>query len=318
VASESATLVLNWVPSAEHAPFFFARQRGWFSDAGIALTIDSVAGSPEAVKRAVGEPRTLAVADFIPFLRTRGQTPGAYAVMALQPHSPYAAYYAEGKGIRAPSDLSGKRIAAMEQDPMRTLWQALGKRNGADPARTVWVALSNAQKPDALVAGDIDAAFNPFLHNHLNYQAALGERMRVLWWHELGFTGYGHVLVAGKDMLEAQPEMVRRFVGVTQAAWAQCLARPDPCIDALLGEHPQLDREREVALWSLTVKLRDAGEQSERVLGEFDEARVRQTFQDLNPTARPQDADQAARAVTNFFLVPRPHGGSQATPGLDH
>jgi ABC-type nitrate/sulfonate/bicarbonate transport system substrate-binding protein len=119
-------------------------------------------------------------------------------------------------------------------------------------------------------------------------------------------------------MFKAQPEVVRRFVGVTQAAWAQCLAQPDPCIDALLDEHPQLDREREVALWSLTVKLRDPGEQSEHVLGEFDEARVRQAFQDLNPTARPQDADQAVQAVTNLFVVTSNHGGRRTTPGPDH
>jgi NitT/TauT family transport system substrate-binding protein len=311
------TLVLNWVPSADHAPFFYAERRGWFRDAGIALAIDSVAGSPEAIKRAVNEPHTLAVADFVAFLRTRDAITPAYAVMALQPRSPYAVYYADTAGIRGPQDLGGKRIAAMEQDPMRGLWTVLAARNGIDASQTRWGALSNPQKADALAAGEVDAALNPFLHNHLNYQAALGEHLRVTWWHELGFAAYGHVLVTGKDMLLRDPELVRRFVEVTQSAWVQCLAEPAPCLDALVAEHPQLDREREAALWALNAALRDADQQGESMPGSFDPERVRRTFQDVYPSASSQDAARAERWVTNFLVSPSPRGGSQTVPGLE-
>jgi NitT/TauT family transport system substrate-binding protein len=315
LAADAVTLVLNWVPGAEHAPFFYAQRRGWFRDAGIELTIDSVAGSPEAIKRAVKEPRALAVADFVAFLRTRDAGTPAYAVMALQPRSPYAVYYAEG--VAGPKDLAGKRIAAMEQDPMRGLWTALATRNCIDGSQTRWAALSNPQKPDALAAGEVDAALNPFLHNHLNYQAALGERMRVTWWHELGFEAYGHVLVASKPLLRIDPGLVRRLVSVTQSAWAQCLAEPAPCLDALIAEHPQLDREREAAVWSLTLALRDADANIGPVLGGFDPARVRRTFLDLRPGASAQEAAAAERWVTNFLVLPSQHGGSQPIPELE-
>jgi NitT/TauT family transport system substrate-binding protein len=309
-AADAVTLVLNWVPGAEHAPFFYAERRGWFRDAGIELTIDSTAGSPEAVRRAVQEPRTLAVADFVAFLRTRDAKTPAYAVMALQPRSPYAVYYADGIG--GPEGLAGKRIAAMERDPMRGLWTALAARNGFDGSAARWVALSNPQKPDALAAGEIDAALNPFLHNHLNYRAALGERMRVTWWHELGFDAYGHVLVAAEGLIGDDPALVRRFVGVTRSAWAQCLTDSAPCLDALVGEHPQLDREREAAVWALMTALRDAGSSIEPVLGAFDPARVRRAFLDLRPGGDRAAAAAAARWTTNEFITPNPQGGGQA------
>jgi NitT/TauT family transport system substrate-binding protein len=316
-AAEPVSLVLNWVPSAEHAPFFYAERRGWFREAGIELTIESVAGSPEAIKRAVKEPRTLAVADFVAFLRTRDAGTPAYAVMALQPRSPYAVYYSADAGVAGPKDLAGKRIAAMEQDPMRGLWAALAARNGIDASQTRWVALSNPQKPDALATGEVDAALNPFLHNHLNYQAALGEHLRVTWWHELGFEAYGHVLVAGKDLLRSDPGLVRRLVSVTQWAWAQCLAEPAPCLDALVAEHPQLTRDREAALWTLTAALRDTDAKTGQVLGGFDLTRVRSTYRDLRPGANPQDAAAAEHWVTNFLVLPRPPGSGQVVPGLE-
>ena len=29
-AAEKVTLVLNWVPTADHSPYYFAKQQGWY------------------------------------------------------------------------------------------------------------------------------------------------------------------------------------------------------------------------------------------------------------------------------------------------
>jgi NitT/TauT family transport system substrate-binding protein len=302
LASEPLTLVLNWVPGADHAPFFFALRQGWYAQAGIALTVDSVAGSPEAMKRAAHEPSTLAVADFVAYLRARSSFPDAAAVMALQPRSPYAVYFSAASGIERVQDLAGKRIAAQAQDPMRRLWRPLAQRNAAAAESITWVDRSNAAKPDALLAGEADAAFNPFLHNHLNYLAVLGTSMRVLWWHELGFAAYGQVLVATGELTHRSPELVRKFVAVTQRAWAQCLAQPAPCVAALLAEHPQLDRAREQAVWELVAQLYRIAPDPLQPLGAFDPARVPRTLRDVDVAF---DTQIGTGGTTNAFLDPQ-------------
>lgn len=281
-AGTPLTLVLNWVPGADHAPIFFALRQGWYAQAGIDLTIESVAGSPEAIKRAARDAGTVAVADFVAYLRAHSSVPGTTAVMALQPRSPWAVYFSSASGIERAQDLAGKRIAVQAQDPMRRLWRPLAQRNGVAAEPVSWLDLSNAAKPDALAAGEADAAFNPFLHNHLNYAAVLGTSMRVLWWHALGFAAYGHVLVASDGLTRGSPELTRRLVAVTQRAWARCLAQAAPCIDALLAEHPQLNREREEALWQLVAQLYATAPDSTRTLGDFDPVRVAATVADLD------------------------------------
>jgi NitT/TauT family transport system substrate-binding protein len=301
-ADTPLTLVLNWVPGADHAPFFFALRQGWYAQAGIALTIDSVAGSPEAMKRAGLQPRTLAVADFVSYLRTRGSFPDTTAVMALQPLSPYAIYFSAASGIERVQDLAGKRIAAQVQDPMRRMWRPLAQRNAVAAGSVTWVDRSNAAKPDALAAGEADAAFNPFLHNHLNYAAVLGPSMRVLWWHELDFAAYGHVLVATGELTHRSPELVRKFVAVTQRAWAQCLAQAAPCVDALLAEHPQLDHVREQAVWDLVAQLYRIAPDPLQPLGAFDPARVARTLRDVDVAF---DTQIGSGGTTNAFLDPQ-------------
>ena len=160
-ADTPLTLVLNWVPGADHAPFFYALRQGWYAAAGIALSVDSVAGSPEAIKRAVQAPGTLAVADFVSYLRARTSFPGATAVMALQPLSPYAVYFSAASGITRAQDLAGKRIAVQPQDPMRRLWRPLAQRNATATDAVTWVDRSNAEKPDALARRRGRCRFQP-------------------------------------------------------------------------------------------------------------------------------------------------------------
>jgi NitT/TauT family transport system substrate-binding protein len=302
-AGTPLTVVLNWVPGADHAPFFFALRQGWYAQAGIELTIDSVAGSPEAIKRAAGNPGTVAVADFVAYLRTRGSIAGTTAVMALQPRSPYGVYFSSASGIERVQDLAGKRIAVQPQDPMRRLWQSLAQRNGVPAGPAAWVDRSNAAKPDALAAGEADAAFNPFLHNHLNYAAVLGTSMRVQWWHELGFAAYGQVLVASAALTRRSPELTRRLVAVTQRAWAQCLGEAGPCIDALLAEHPQLNQAREQAVWELVAQLYRVAPDSSPTLGAFDPARVAATQADLDAAFDTRTDTEGA--ADNAFLDPQ-------------
>ena len=68
------------------------------------------------------------------------------------------------------------------------------------------------------------------------------------------------------------PELLRRFVAVTQAAWTQCRATPAPCVDALIVAQPDLDRAHELALWQLAHAL---------PAGAFDDTRVQRTWTDV-------------------------------------
>ena len=302
-ADEPLTVVLNWAPNAEHAPLFHAQRQGWFAQAGIGIEIEPVLGSPLAIERAMRGARTLAVADFVSWLRASAAGADGAAIMVLEHGSPYAFYFDRRAGIAGPDNLAGRRLAAQLQDPMRALWPVLAARRlrAAAPNSTQakstavrWVDMGNAAKPEALAQGEIDVALNPFLHNHLAYAAALGERLNVVWWRDLGFDAYGLVLVSGAGLMHDAPDLVRRFVAVTHRAWSECRARPAPCIDALIAAQPDLSRADSIALWQLAQMPSAAGEG-------FDRGRVQGTWMDVE-IAFGVHAPTAREVTTNRFL----------------
>jgi NitT/TauT family transport system substrate-binding protein len=302
-ADERLTVVLNWAPSAEHAPLFHAQRHGWFAQTGIGIEIEPVLGSPLAIERAMRGAHTLAVADFVSWLRASAAGADGAAVMVLEHASPYAFYFDRRTGIGGPDDFAGRRLAAQPQDPMRALWPVLAARRlrGAPPstegnASTVrWVDMGNAAKPEALAQGEIDVALNPFLHNHLAYATALGERLEVVWWRDLGFDAYGLVLISGAALMRDEPELLRRLVTVMQRAWTECRARPAPCIDALIAAQPDLDRADSAALWQLAQRVPSA------VGDAFDTARVQRCWADV-AAAFGLRAPATREATTNRFV----------------
>ena len=44
-AAEHMSLMLNWTPTADHSPIYYAKSKGWYADAGIDLDIEAGKGS---------------------------------------------------------------------------------------------------------------------------------------------------------------------------------------------------------------------------------------------------------------------------------
>src|ERR1700729_3859317 len=51
-ATEKVSLILNWVAGGDHAPYYYARARGWYSAAGLDVELLQGSGSSVAAQRA--------------------------------------------------------------------------------------------------------------------------------------------------------------------------------------------------------------------------------------------------------------------------
>ena len=61
--SDKVTMRLDWKPGAQHTPFYFAREKGYYAKEGIDLTIISGSGSSDALKQVGSGAVTIAIVD---------------------------------------------------------------------------------------------------------------------------------------------------------------------------------------------------------------------------------------------------------------
>lgn len=289
--AERLRVCLNWAPGADHAPLYHARQEGWFSEADLAVDVLPGGQSADTLRRLAEGECEAAVADFGALLAARAQGRHLVAVMAIGAHAPHAFYALDEAPLRTPADLAGRRIAGYAADPPRRLWGAFAARHDLPPGAVRWIDLPNNAKVDALAAGRVDAAANGFYHHHLEYAAAFGHRLSVLWWRDWGLDLLGNVLVLPAAALAAPAAPAAdRFVALARRAWLACLASPEPCLEALLAANVHLEPAREARKWPwAALGFAAPGEATEH-LGCLDTAQVRETAAAWSADADPEAA----------------------------
>ena len=293
-AAEPLRLCLNWAPGADHAPWYFGRAEGWFAEAGLALELEPGGGSGAAVSRVLQGGCEAALADFGSVLESRGRQGPVLAVMASFTDSPLAFFTRSPRRLDGPGDLAGLRAAASPGELARRLWPWLAQGNTA--SGVIWVDLPNNAKVAALASGAVDVVANSFYHHALEFERAFGADLHSLRWRDHGRNPHSQVLVVTEALAQARPERVSRLVQVAQRAHLACVARPQRCLDALLGSNPHLDADDERARWALAAPLVAPPGRSGAVFGRLVPERVRS-----DPRIGTLDPEGA---VTNRFLSP--------------
>lgn len=82
-AAEPVNLILNWTPTADHSPFYYAKAQGWYEKAGIDLTIESGKGSGVSSLRVGSGGAAFGIADLATMLVSRGKGADVVALMSI-------------------------------------------------------------------------------------------------------------------------------------------------------------------------------------------------------------------------------------------
>jgi NitT/TauT family transport system substrate-binding protein len=277
-AQERLDLVLNFVASGDHSPYYYARKAGWYKQAGIDLGIEVGQGSGLAVQKVGLGKNPVGIADFGSALVGRGKGADVVAVMSTYANSPYGMYWLKGSGIKGPKDFVGKKYGVPPGDAGNVMWPAFARAVGIDPGSVTIVNVSPLAKIQALKSGAIDFT-QSFYSGHAIFTAGLGPDMQYLRWKDVGINPYSNALVVNGEFLRAKPALAKAFVQVTQRAFAACAANPEPCLQAVVTENSGLKIENERETWRLTMELMDDANARDIALGWFDAKRVASDYE---------------------------------------
>ena len=93
VAADAMSLMLNWTPTADHSPIYYAKSKGWYQEAGIDLSIESGKGSGASALRVGSGGSDLGIADLPTAMQAKGKGADLKAVMVIYANSPQGFYW---------------------------------------------------------------------------------------------------------------------------------------------------------------------------------------------------------------------------------
>src|SRR5947209_19523657 len=93
MAGEAVNLMLNWTPTADHSPFYYAKAQGWYEKAGIDLTIEVGKGSGVSSLKGGSGGSPFGIADLAAALVARSRGADVVAVMSIYADTGQTAYW---------------------------------------------------------------------------------------------------------------------------------------------------------------------------------------------------------------------------------
>ena len=253
-ASPTATLAhspeplvvgLGYLPSVQFAPFYLADQRGYYSDAGLKVTLENKIDSD--LVPLVGQGQTdIGVADGTSVIPARSQAIPIKYVATIYAKFPSVVIALSTSGIKTATDLKGRRVGIPGRyGSSYVMLQALLRSANLTLDDITLVDFPDFTQAQGLAQGRVDAATG-FVNNEpiqLKSLVPAGTDIVVLRVDAVTpLPGPG--LIVGDTTLRTKAEAIRRFVAGTLRAMDEIAADPTVGLDAAIKQVPEFGKDQ--------------------------------------------------------------------------
>jgi NitT/TauT family transport system substrate-binding protein len=245
-ASDRVTLALDWVVDGVHASYFVARDKGFYNDAGLDVTISRGFGSGDTVKRVASGGATFGVADTGAIIAARANDDIPVRIIAMTyDKASLGVIYQVQSGIKSPKDLEGRKLGRSASGASVNMLPAFLKANSLDRSKITEVVVDAATLAPLLASGQVDAILDQsiYVSRYASVAAQQGKTVAVMSYSDYGLATYGNAIIANPDTLKAKPDMAKRFVAASLKGMAYAFAHPDEAVAILVKANPEIDPE---------------------------------------------------------------------------
>ncbi|MBS7702900.1 ABC transporter substrate-binding protein [Chelatococcus asaccharovorans] len=236
-AADQVSLRLNTILNGWHCPWHMARDKGWFKEAGIEIKeIGEGRGSADTAQLVAAGTDTFGLVD--PAVVIAGVARGlpVKTVYSLINKSLLAVVSPADKPIKTAADLKGKQYVTLAGSGALQMFQAVLAANKMKPEDVKILTVDPAAQYATLMSGQVDGILIGL--DGVPDLEARGFKYFAVTYPELGVNTIVSSVATTTDLINKNPDLVKRFIAVTQRAWDHAIKNPDDVVKACLAVKP--------------------------------------------------------------------------------
>jgi len=215
---------LNWTLYGEHAPFFVARDKGFYKEEGLDVEIQEGSGSTTVAQLVANSTSPVAYVDAATMMRGVGAGMPIKAVGVTLQQSPMAFIYrADAARPTKIAEIKGSRIAITAGDASLAIFTAFMGKLGMTVEDVQMIVVANpAAKEQAVLNKQADALLGYFMDQGPRMQLQTGVKMGWTRLYDMaGVTTLSSAIITNNDWLKdaKNQDALRRFLRASQRGW---------------------------------------------------------------------------------------------------
>ncbi|WP_175474781.1 ABC transporter substrate-binding protein [Celeribacter indicus] len=247
LAQDEMTFQANWLIQGENAYMVAGKEKGFFDDEGIDLTIQRGFGSGDTIKKVVTGTATVGTADSgtVMVAIEREGLP-LKCIASEYTSSPQGIWVLKSSGITSLGDLEGKTFGLTAGNSMQVYFPVMAEAVGLDPDSVRFVNMEASALLPTLLAGQIDAmtGFATVIDLRNEEAQAQGEELQGMTMAENGLRIYGECQFTRTDVIEQTPDLLERYLRAMRRSLEWSRDNPEETARIISAQYPELGYER--------------------------------------------------------------------------
>lgn len=239
---QNTSLRLKWICQAQFAGYYTANAEKYYEEEGLSVTIDSAGPNISPIQSVSSGINEFGIAGAEQIITAIDNGVPIVAIAVIYRETPEALTSKKTLNIKEPRDLIGKTVGVVYGDD-ENLYRIMLKKNGIDeksinevPALT-GISQILTDKVDAKMAYEMNDAVLLELE---------GEDVNVLRFRDYGVKVYADTIFTTKEMIENNPEKVKKFLRASIKGWREAINNPEKAINQLLEVNSSLNYEHQL------------------------------------------------------------------------